>query len=56
MQVAETVDAEDVDEHGDEQDVAEEADCVASHVAQEVDGPHDHGDQVDREHDDTSEH
>lgn len=56
MQVAEAVDAEDVDEHGDEQDVAEEANRVATHVAQEVDGPHEHRDQVDRQHDDTSEH
>ena len=53
MQVGHRVDAEDVGEHGDEEEVDDEADDVALEVLEEVDRPQHGGNQVDQEHDDS---
>ena len=54
MQVAEAVDGEDVHEHGDEHNVGDEADQVAAHVREEVNGAHYYWNHVDGEHDDAA--
>ena len=56
MEVAEGIDREHIDEHGNEEYVREEANYVAGHVLQKVNGTHDYGNCIDAEHYHSSEH
>ena len=51
MKIAEAIDGKDVDEHGNEQNIRDEADGVACKICQEIHGSQEHGNRVDREHD-----
>ena len=53
MQVAHSVDLENVGEHGHHEHVADKAESVVLEVAQVVQWAHDARQQVDRQHDDT---
>ena len=54
MQIAHRVDAEDVGEHGDEQNVGHQADCISFEVFQEVNWSQNEGHYVDEKHDGAS--